>query len=85
MWLTVCSSLVAPRPSSFPCLQCAAQPDNPAEFGSRVYEIMALSLGSAPPAAAPSPSPSPSASSGSASEAEVVEPSEVKLEGDVWK
>ncbi|CAI5529472.1 unnamed protein product [Closterium sp. Naga37s-1] len=56
-------------------------PENPAEFGSRVYEMMALAI---PQAAAAAPA-SPSSSTSTPVQPEVVEASEVRTEGDARK
>ncbi|GJP48536.1 hypothetical protein CLOM_g7826, partial [Closterium sp. NIES-68] len=57
-------------------------PENPAEFGSRVYEMMALAI---PQADSASPAATSSSSTSAPVQPEVVEASEVRTEGDVWK
>lgn len=74
------------------------QPDNPAEFGKSVYEMMALAIAnqeeSSGSVAATSksteskstePKPTESKSSESTSEGEVVEASEILQEEDLWQ
>lgn len=74
-------------------------PENPAELGGKIYEMMAMALGgrwrseeSESAEFEPSKSleaeesePSSDAVAVEASEAEIVEPSEVRTEGDPWK
>eukprot|EP00475_Leptophrys_vorax_P026052 TRINITY_DN3650_c0_g2_i1.p1 TRINITY_DN3650_c0_g2~~TRINITY_DN3650_c0_g2_i1.p1 ORF type:complete len:801 (-),score=87.61 TRINITY_DN3650_c0_g2_i1:173-2542(-) len=57
-------------------------PENPAEFGARVYEMMALAVPAAAVSAAPS---SPAASGSDVKQGEVVEASEVREGEDMWK
>ncbi|XP_008788962.1 heat shock protein 90-5, chloroplastic-like [Phoenix dactylifera] len=67
-------------------------PDSPAELGGKIYEMMAIALGGRwgrleSEAATEEADAEASAESGSGenTEAEVVEPSEVRTEGDPWK
>ncbi|XP_008807013.2 heat shock protein 90-5, chloroplastic-like [Phoenix dactylifera] len=67
-------------------------PDSPAELGSKIYEMMAIALGgrwgrleSEAAAEEADAEVRTEAGSGEATEAEVVEPSEVRMESDPWK
>ncbi|RWW10795.1 hypothetical protein BHE74_00046326 [Ensete ventricosum] len=75
----------------FSCLQRddMIQPDNPAELGNKIYEMMGIALGGrwgrSEPEEEGSEATSAEAGSSDATEAEVVEPSEVRTENDPWK
>lgn len=69
------------------------QPDNPADLGNKIYDMMAMAVGGrwgrleseeAEPVVDSSASESDGSPDG-ASETEVIEPSEVRAENDPWK
>eukprot|EP00897_Mesotaenium_endlicherianum_P007740 jgi/Mesen1/6995/ME000365S06129 len=60
-------------------------PDNPAEFGSRVYEMMGLALGSRQDEKDEYTRKAPAAASDAGEGNEVVEASEIRTEADPWK
>jgi heat shock protein beta len=55
---------------------CYLQPESPAEFGAKVYEMMSLALAGKSEGAIEEPS---------TGDAEVIEASEVITENDPWK
>ena len=69
-----------------------SQPDSPAELGNKIYEMMAMALGGrwgrleeeSGEAAADDGAAESDAGAGEAVQAEVVEPSEVRMESDPW-
>lgn len=64
------------------------QPDNPAELGNKVYEMMAMALGGrwgrSEADDAEGNAAESDATAGEAVDAQVVEPSEVRAESDPW-